>query len=459
MRKAAALAALATGAALADVRTPHAIVAVSAPGAPRPVEVTIAINPADPDHVVAVSTQRGRAGEPRTTNPSYVSNDGGLTWKTHPHPNPERRTQGDDALAFSSAGELFHSYIAFDGIRAARPERAVTGIFVTRSRDGVSWEPPAPVVDHVNSVAPFEDKPWIAVDRAQESPHRANVYVAWTRFDVYGSKDPRHQSHILFARSRDGGRRFEPPLVISDAPGDAQDGDGTVEGAVPAVGPKGEVYVAWAGPKGIVFDRSLDGGFSFGEDRAVSDMPGGWDLPLPGITRHNGLPVTTVDLSSGKDKGSVYVTWIDERSGPGDTDVWLSASRDGGGTWSAPARVNDDPKGKAQLFHWTAVDSADGSLNVAFYDRRGTDGTLTGLSLARSVDGGRSFVNHRLAQEPFAMSDRGFFGDYLGTDARAGRVVVVYPCFTGEDDVALRAAVFRFKPGTQEAREPNPRRP
>ena len=37
------------------------------------------------------------------------------------------------------------------------------------------------------------------------------------------------------------------------------DEDDVVEGALPAVGPNGEVYVAWAGPRGIVFNRSLDG--------------------------------------------------------------------------------------------------------------------------------------------------------------------------------------------------------
>ena len=29
---------------------------------------------------------------------------------------------------------------------------------------------------------------------------------------------------------------------------------------MPAVGPDGEVYVAWAGPTGLVLDRSADGG-------------------------------------------------------------------------------------------------------------------------------------------------------------------------------------------------------
>src|SRR5207244_8304725 len=106
------------------------------------------------------------------------------------------------------------------------------------------WTEPIPVVDHVNTVMPFEDKPYLAIDHSADSAHRGNIYVAWTKFDVYGSKDPAHKSHIYFSRSRDGGKSFAMPIEISDQPGNALDDSDTVEGAVPAVGPKGEVYLA-----------------------------------------------------------------------------------------------------------------------------------------------------------------------------------------------------------------------
>ncbi|HSB60147.1 MAG TPA: sialidase family protein [Vicinamibacteria bacterium] len=448
----AALTATLLGAApggLASPPAPHRIARISEAGARRPAEVAVAISPADPTHVIAVATGRGAPGEPRSTNASYVSFDGGETWKTVPAANPDRRVQGDDTIVFSADGTAHHVYIAFDGIRVPRPDRAVSGIFARRTRDGLVWSDPVPVVDHVNSTQPFEDKPGPGADTAAGSPHRGNLYVAWTRFDAYGSKDPADKSHIVFARSRDGGRTFSVPIRVSDTPGDAQDSDGTVEGAVPAVGPEGEVYLAWAGPRGIVFDCSRDGGYSFGEDRVIAQNPGGWDLPVPGVPRHNGLPVTSTDLSPGPDRGSVYVTWIDERNG--DPDVFVIASRDGGATWGEPVRVNDDPKGngKAQLFAWTAVDPADGSVNTVFYDRRGLEGTATGLTLARSVDGGRTFVNHRVAQKPFACRDEVFLGDYIGLAARGGRVVAAYAHLLDETETALSAAVFRFKPGTQ----------
>ncbi len=424
----------------------HLVVPVSGADARRPAEVAVAINPQFPDQVVAVSIQGGRPGTARVTDFVYVSDDGGRTWKTSAAANPHGRSQGDDAIAFGADGTAYHSYISFDGIRGDRPARASSGIFVRRTRDGVAWSEPVPVVDHVNSAIPFEDKPWVSVDGSAGSAHRGNVYVAWTRFDVYGSEDPQHHSHIWFSRSRDGSTSFEPPVRVSDTPGDAKDGDGTVEGAVPSVGVKGEVYLVWAGPKGLVFDRSLDGGHTFGEDRVIQSQPGGWDQPVPGLERHNGMPVTAVDHSRGKHGGSLYVNWIDERNG--DPDVFVMASRDGGATWEPPVRVNDDAKGAAQLFTWMAVDPADGSIDVVFHDRRGLTGTDTGVTVARSVDGGRTFVNYRVDVPPFAMTNDVFFGDYNAVAANGGRVVALFPRLEG-NNTRLMAAVFRFKPGTQ----------
>lgn len=448
MRLPVACTAIAASVALAGGQSPsHIVERVTDDAALRPAEASIAINPANTDHLVAVSLQGMRPGSPvRISNFSYTSIDGGRTWRTVAAPNAHERVHGDDAVTIAGDGVIYHSYIAFDGIRVPRPDRASSGIFVRTSRDGMSWTEPVPVVDHVNTAIPFEDKPWVCVDDAYESPHRGNVYVAWTRFDVYGSERPEDTSHIWFARSRDGARTFTPPVRVSEAPGDARDSDGTVEGVVPSVGVNGEVYLAWAGPAGIVFDRSLDGGYTFGVDKVVTPMPGGWDIPLPGITRHNGMPVTAVDHSRGPNRGAVYLNWIDERNG--DADVFVASSRDRGDTWAAPVRVNDDPKGnrRPQLFTWMAVDPSDGSVNVVFLDRRDTEGTHNAVTVARSTDGGKTFANHRVDRPPFPSNDRVFYGDYLGIDAHGGRVAVIYPVLVdGPQQLALETAVFDFK--------------
>ena len=127
------------------------------------------------------------------------------------------------------------------------------------------------------------------------------------------------------------------------------------------------------------------------------------------------------------------------------------SSRDGGMTWSAPVRVNDDPlkNGKAQFFTWMSVDPSDGSVNVIFYDRRDTEGAMTKVILARSIDGGRTFVNHKIDQPAFICDPKVFFGDYTGISAYNGRVVPIFMHFVDQRQLAVSVALFRFKPGTQ----------
>lgn len=416
---------------------PHQVVRVSDTLALNPVESSVAIDPGNRDRMIAVSYQTGFAKPPRTTGYIYVSHDGGRTWRNERAANPLGRTQGDDVVTFAGPGVALHTYISFLGIRTPRPARAETGIFVTRSDDaGVTWGNPVAAVDHANTVLPFEDKPWIAASGS-------NVYLAWTRFDEYGVKDPNCRTHIVVARSTDGAKTFQMPRPISDAPGDCVDSDNTVEGAVPAIGLDGRVHVVWAGPKGLVHDSSADG-VTWGDDRVIDPMPGGWDIPIPGITRHNGMPVTAVDAGNGPHRGTIYVNWIDARNG--DPDVFVMRSADSGKTWSAPVRVNDDAvgNGAVQFFTWMAVDPSDGSVNVLFYDRRGRTGTRSGLTLARSTDGGRTFANHAVNIPDFEVTDKITFGDYLGVDARDGRVAGVFPHIV-DGKVVLSAAVFDFK--------------
>ena len=436
----------------ADAQHPR-VVRISGDTLARPAEVAVAINPTDPDNIVAVGLAEGRSAGVGITNYAFVTVDGGERWVTVPAPNPNARTQGDDAIAFDADGTAYRSYISFEGIRVDRPERAVNGIFVSRSPDGgISWRTPVPVVDHINTVHPFEDKPWITADRVDGSPCRGNLYVAWTRFDEYGSAAPSDSSVILFSRSTDSGRSFSVPFRISEHGGNAVDSDSTVEGAVPAVGVDGTVYVAWAGPLGIVLDRSTDCGWTFGQERVIDAMPGGWDIPAGGLERHNGMPVTGVDHSDGPLRGSLYINWIDTRNG--DPDVFLLASRDGGETWEGPIRVNQDPprNGADQLFTWMAVDPVDGSVNIVYLDRAGREEGATGATLARSVDGGRTFRTTPASPEPFVLDGGVFYGDYTGIDAYGGRVVAVYPRPAGTGRLAVEAAIFDFAPGTQEAR-------
>ncbi|MFN2529772.1 MAG: sialidase family protein [Pyrinomonadaceae bacterium] len=427
------------------------IVRVSSVDAINPAEVSIAINPKNPENILAASFQTGRPPAPRAGSYNYVSMDGGKSWKTVQVENPKDLTQGDDAVYFSTDGTAYHTHLSFVGIRLPKPIRAESSILVEASRDGgLTWNESVPAIDHINSVTPFEDKPGIVVDNAAESKYKGNVYLAWTRFDVYGSADPECHSQIYFSRSINSGKTFSMPFRISRTGGDCRDSDNTVEGVVPSVGPKGEVYVVWAGPLGLVFRKSLDGGLTFSDDKVIGSMPGGWDFSVAGLDRANGMPITGVDLSSGPRKGTLYVNWIDARNG--DPDVFISSSSNSGETWSAPVRVNNDPlrNGKAQFFTWMSVDPIDGSVNILFYDRRDTEGVLTKLTLARSIDGGRSFMNYGINVPPFACDPKVFFGDYAGISAYGGSVVPIFMHFTEKMRLAVSVALFRFRPASQD---------
>lgn len=424
------------------------LVTITDTAAVNPNEVSVVINPSKPDQLVAVSMQFRRPdGSEGISNYAYLSNDFGKTWVTISQHNPERRVQGDDAVTVSASGVFARSYISFDGIRQKQPRIARNGIFVSTSADGFSWGKPVPVVDHINTVRPFEDKPWPAFDAGATSPWKGRLYLSWTRFDEYASALPGDSTHIYFTYSADSGRSFIPPFRISDQAGTCLDDGNTVEGAVPAAGPDGTVYVAWSGPSGIVIDRSTDGGRTFGKDLPVTEHVGGWSFGVKGNERHNGMPVLKINHAPGPDNGTLYIAFMDRRHG--DADVFLTSSKDKGQTWTQPLRVNSDKIGNGldQAFCWLAVDPVDGSVNLVYYDRSITKDGKIGATLARSTDGGRTFKHFDTLIPPFEFEKELFFGDYIGIEAHNGRVVTAITHVAAPGKLAISATMFQFEPG------------
>ena len=88
---------LTISAGLATSAPVHRIVRVSPPEARGAVEVSVAINPTNPDHLVAASVARVKE-HPGITDFAYVSTDTGRTWKMVPRANPHQTQQGDDAV-------------------------------------------------------------------------------------------------------------------------------------------------------------------------------------------------------------------------------------------------------------------------------------------------------------------------------------------------------------------------
>jgi len=336
----------------------------------------------------------------------YYSDDAGFTWQEGVLTSQAYGVWGDPVLICDTAGAFYFFHLS----------NPPTGNWIDRivcqktETFGGQWND-GTYMGLDGSKA--QDKHWAAVD-----PANNNIYVTWTQFDDYGTSDPDFFSNIMFSSSFDAGQSWSPALRINEVSGDCVDDDNTTEGAVPCVGPEGQIYVSWAGPAGLVFDRSYDQGDTWlEEDIFVADIGGGWAYTIPGIYRANGLPVTACDVSGGPSHGTIYINWSDQANGPDDTDVWLVKSTDGGDRWSEPVRVNNDPPGKHQFFTWMTIDQTNGYLYFVFYDRRNYEGTSTDVWMARSTDGGETFSNFMISESPFIPISAIFFGDYTNITA------------------------------------------
>jgi flagellar hook assembly protein FlgD len=366
---------------------------IDGPISNSPEEVTIAVNPVNPDVIAAGAN----------IDHFYYSVDGGLNWGEK-HLSSTLGVWGDPCVLFDSLGNLYYAHLSNPVVGYW-----IDRIVVQKSTDnGMTWNDGAGVgfVEPKN-----QDKEWLAVDLTQ-SQYKGNIYMTWTEFDDYGSSNPNDSSRIKFSKSTDQGETWSNSLTISDRSGNCIDSDNTTEGAVPAVGPDGEIYVSWAGPLGLMFDKSLDGGETWGSDIFISDIPGGWDFDVPGIWRCNGLPITMCDISNSPYRGYIYSCWGDQRNGTSNTDVFFSRSTDGGETWSPALRVNDDNTTRHQFFPWMTIDQTTGIIWGVFYDRRNTSGSATDVYVVKSIDGGESFENFKVSQSSFTPTSSVFFGDY-----------------------------------------------
>jgi hypothetical protein len=367
----------------------------------RPNETSIAINPLNPLNIVAGAN----------ISNYYFSTDGGKTWVNGLLKSQEYGVWGDPCVIFDSQGNSYFFHLAVPSF-----EQFIDRIVCQKSTDGGnSWNEPGSYTG-LNSPKQ-QDKEWACADHTRKN----YVFVTWTQFDKYNSKKPEDSSNIMFSFSSDAGESWSNTLRINQFAGNCLDSSNTVEGAIPCVGPNGEIYVVWSGPMGIVFDKSADGGITWlDEDKPVCEQYGGWVYDIEGLMRCNGMPVTECDISSGPYSGTIYVNFSDRRNGEDDVDVFLVKSTDNGSSWTKPKRVNTDREGnkRQQFMNWMSVDPITGNIYIIFYDRRNYTDAKTDVYLARSTDGGETFRNICISESPFTPEAGIFFGDYTGIDAR-----------------------------------------
>lgn len=392
-----------------------------------PAEPSIFINPKNPNNIVAGSI----------INFSHTSFDSGQTWATN-QIKSSMGVWGDPCIIADTKGNFYYAHLSDPDGTNWRSDKILDRMVVQKSTDGgKTWSDGASI--GMNSPKQ-QDKEWMTVN-----PFNNEIYMTWTEFDKYNSKNPDDKSRILFSKSTDDGLIWSKPIKLSQFEGNTLDDDLTVEGAVPSVGPNGEIYVAWGFDNKIYFDKSTDGGSTWlDKDIIASAQPGGWNFEVPGLNRTNGMPVTGVDISDSKFKGTIYINFADQRNGVNDTDVFIVKSLDGGYSWSHPLRVNQDKTKTHQFLTWMSIDPKTGFIYILFYDKSKYTDALTDVVLAISTDGGENFTNTKISEKPFETNSRVFFGDYSNINAYNN---IVRPVWTRQDKgiLSIWTALIQLK--------------
>jgi hypothetical protein len=364
----------------------------------------------------------------------------------NPGSNPANFLAGDPVLGCADASTFHYAQLFETADSMGNP---LTDIAVSTSSDGgATWADPVAAVSK-DGFTHFLDKDWMTVD-----PTNANrLFVTYTDFDfsgVCGSSAERIAIELV--SSTDGGSTWGAPVVIDEICSPFSVPGLFDQGSQVAVGPGGEVYVAWEFFQADFFTRDLrirkstDHGLTFASLVKVTDVtPVGDGFALQGGFRSaDEFPSLTVDRSGRATDGNVYITWNDGRNLQVPdfdsgfyryADVFLARSTNGGATWSAPVRVNTNSEplhsggGSDQYQPGAAVD-ATGRVGVCWYDRR-----LDPLNFAIdrfcgvSTDAGATFTNIRQSSPSWspihatdAFINPFYMGDYdsLASDSTQG---------------------------------------
>lgn len=391
-----------------------------------PEEPSIKIDPKNPLQIVAGSN----------INNVYYSKDGGASW-TKQTLKSKFGVYGDPCLIVDTASNFYFFHLSDVKGKGWNSKKILDRLVCQKSCDGgKTW---SNGTFFGKNKSKDQDKEWATVN-----PINNEIYVTWTQFDKYGSTNPKDSSIILFTKSTDSGETWEKPIRLNTMAGNCLDSDSTAEGAVPTVGPNGEIYVTWSFDDYIYFNKSLDNGKTWlPKEQQIVSGTGGWNYDIPGILRSNGLPIISCDVSNGPNRGTLYVNWTDQRNGEDNTDNWLVKSTDGGDTWSLPKKINDDNTSTHQFLTWMDVDPLTGNIYTVFYDRRLHTDETTDVYLAYSLDGGNSFINEKINETSFKPNKKFFFGDYNNISVYNGIVRPIWTQLTNDGKFSIWTALIK----------------
>jgi hypothetical protein len=347
----------------------------------------------------------------------YWSLDAGTNWTGFDNP-PFGTNSGDPVSVIGQDGRFYENYIT---------NSYGQGVAVS-TNNGVNWT--------THTVAPnpgqVADKNHYMVDKTPTSPYLHRSYCVWTDFG--GATD----GEVVLRYSTNFGVNWSSSINISGTLTPL--GSAFAQGANVQTGPNGEVYVTYViydanwtdGEDAIGFSKSTNGGTSWTHLRAYQNVNFGirGNLSSKNGIRVSSFPSMAVDRSGGPRNGWIYITYPQRGVTPAgsDPDIVLIKSTDGGATWSAPVRVNDDAlnNGKDQYYSWCTVDQVTGQLILIFYDSRDVPNSQADVYMAASVNGGVTFENFKVSDQPHTPTPisglaGGYAGDYIGVAALGDR--------------------------------------
>jgi hypothetical protein len=356
-------------------------------------ESDIRVDPTNPLHLIGSSKWFASAEGYNHVLGFYESFDGGSSWSVQGHiPGYEGWTDNTDPVgAFDPWGNYYEFILPYQFFYdsngrhdfkinpnlepnpvqpaeivsvAVRPAGAATPTDWTTTHAGH-----LDIVAAYDSIGNEPDKQWISIDDNPASPHFGRVYLMWVNFHTLTPVP-----FVSFADARRDGTHTDWSAPQALPQGSMHPQGNTY--LLPHVAPDGTVFTTLTNfqPKQgfccvtITLDRSGDGGVTWqGPSTVVSNVT------PPGNTYNNttfrtGIENTfTVGLAKVGSSYPLYTSWEDDSAGV--DNVLLSASYDGGSTWSTPIQVNDN-SAPADEFQPNLAAAPDGTVSVAFYDRR-----------------------------------------------------------------------------------------
>ncbi len=317
-------------------------------------EPYIAVNPANQNNIIA-GWMRLRV-DGKIWIATKASFDKGQTWSAinfMPH-DTTINGSADVSIAFHNSGVAYISWINF----RQTPDTA-GAVFLSKSTDGgLTWGTPNKVIDNFDKPDYPFDRPWVAVDNSGGVNDGTVFVTSMTAYWVVG------QHHIYLRTSSNSGAVWSSVKQI-DTTAFSVGSLTTSYGGI-SIGKDGRAYIVF-----ISYDVSISPYIRY-YSVTTTDL---------GITfQRNVIGTAFISGGSGFTKawsidanpainGNAVLTWVDNRYG--DYDIILSKTTNGGLSWSAPIRVNDDAvyNGIEQDMVWADF-SPSGKLSVAWRDRR-----------------------------------------------------------------------------------------